>query len=62
MPHILIIRNKIENTNTFRFKRVMLSKIKNEIKGLNPSKATTYNNIPPKICFFYPFCLVLDSD
>ena len=27
----------------------MLSDIKNEIKGLNPNKATTNNNIPPKI-------------
>ena len=27
----------------------MLSDIKNEIKGLNPNKATTHNNIPPKI-------------
>ena len=48
-PSILIIKNKIENTNTFRFKHVMLSDIKNEIKGLNPNKATTHNNIPPKI-------------
>ena len=45
-PSILIIKNKIENTNTFRFKHVMLSDIKNEIKGLNPNKATTHNNIP----------------
>ena len=27
----------------------MLSDIKNKIKGLNPNKATTHNNIPPKI-------------
>ena len=27
----------------------MLSDIKNEIKGLNPNKATTHNNIPSKI-------------
>ena len=27
----------------------MLSDVKNEIKGLNPNKATTHNNIPPKI-------------
>ena len=27
----------------------MLSDIKNEIKGLNPNKATIQNNIPPKI-------------
>ena len=27
----------------------MLSNIKNENKGLNPNKATTHNNVPPKI-------------
>ena len=27
----------------------MLSGIKNEIKGLNPNKGTTHNNIPSKI-------------
>ena len=46
---ILIIKNKMENTNIFRFKHVMLSDIKNEIKGFDSSKATTHNNIPPKI-------------
>ena len=46
---ILIIKNKIKNTNIFRFKHVMISHIKNEIKGLNPNKATKHNNIPPKI-------------
>ena len=45
-PSILIIKNKIKN---FRFNHVILSDIKNEIKSLNPSKATTHNNIPPKI-------------
>ena len=48
-PSILIIKHKIENTNNFRFKHVMLSDIKNEIKGLNLNKATTHYNIPPKI-------------
>ena len=48
-PTILIIKNKIKNTNTFGFKHVMLSDIKNKIKGLNPNKGTTYNNIPTKI-------------
>ena len=48
-PSILITKTKIKNTNTFRFKHFMLSDIKNEIKGLNPNKATTHNNIPPKI-------------
>ena len=27
----------------------MLSDIQNQIKGLNPNKATTHNNIPPKM-------------
>ena len=48
-PTILIIKNKIKNTNTFGFKHVMLSDIKNKIKGLNPNKGTTYSNIPTKI-------------
>ena len=48
-PTILIIKNKIKNTNTFGFKHAMLSDIKNKIKGLNPNKGTTYNNIPTKI-------------
>ena len=48
-PSILIIKNKIKNTNTFCFKHVMPSDINNEIKGLNPSKAITHNNIPSKI-------------
>ena len=48
-PTILIIKNKIKNTNTFGFKHAMLSDIKNKIKGLNPNKGTTDNNIPTKI-------------
>ena len=48
-PSSLIIKNKIKNTNTFRFKHVMLSDIKNEVKGLHSNQATTHNNIPPKI-------------
>ena len=47
-PSNLIIKNK-KNTNSFRFKHVILSDIKNDIKGLYPTKATTHNNIPPKI-------------
>ena len=44
---ILMIKIRIKNNN-FRFKHVMLSSIKNEIKGLNPNKAITHNNIRPK--------------
>ena len=46
---ILIIKNKIRSTDTFRFELVTLSVIQNEIKSLNPNKAAIHNNIPPKI-------------
>ena len=36
-PSILIIKNKTKNINNFRFKHVMVSDIKNKIKGLNPN-------------------------
>ena len=39
----------MRSTDTFRFKQVSLSDIQNEIKSLNPNKATTHNNVPPKI-------------
>ena len=45
---ILIIKNKITSTDTFRFELVTLSDIQNEIKSLNPNKATTRRYIPPK--------------
>ena len=44
----LIIKNKIRRTDTC-FLPVTLSDIQNEIKSLNPNKATTHNNIPLKI-------------
>ena len=46
---ILVIKNKIKDNNNYRFRHVMLSDIKNEIKDLNPNKATTHDNIPLKI-------------
>ena len=46
---ILIIKNKMRSTDTFRFEPVTLSDIQNEIKNLNPNKVTTNNNISPKI-------------
>ena len=45
----VLIKNKIRSTDTFRFQPVGLSDIQNEIKSLNPTRATTHNNIPPKI-------------
>ena len=41
--------NYQNNTNTFRFKHVMETDIKNEITRLNPNKATIHTNIPPKV-------------
>ena len=46
---ILIIKNKMRSTDTFRFEPVTLSDIQNEIKNLNPNKVTTHDNISPKI-------------
>ena len=48
-PSVLTIKNKIRSTDAFRFELVTLSDIQNEIKSLNPNKATVHNNIPPKI-------------
>ena len=46
---ILITKIKIGSSTSFACKRVMLSDIKNEIKGLNPNKETIHKNIPPKM-------------
>ena len=46
---ISLIKNKITNRNNFKFEPVSLSDIELEIRLLNPKKATTHKNIPPKI-------------
>ena len=48
-PGILIVKNEIMITDTFRFEPVALSAIQNEIKSFSTNKATTHNNIPLKI-------------
>ena len=48
-PSIYLIKNKIKNGNNLKFEPVSLSDIKLEIRLLNPQKATTHKNIPPKI-------------
>ena len=48
-PSISLIKNKITNRNNFKFEPVSLSDIELEIRLLNPKKATTHKNIPPKI-------------
>ena len=39
----------MENTTQFSFKETSLLEIENEIKDLDPKKAITFQNIPPKI-------------
>ena len=46
---ISLLKNKIKNGNNFKFEPVSLSDIELEIRLLNPKKATTHKNIPPKI-------------
>jgi len=48
-PSILTIKSKMENTTQFSFKETSLLEIENEIKDLDPKKAITFQNIPPKI-------------
>ena len=48
-PSISLIKNKITNRNNFKFEPVSLSDIELEIRLLNPKKAATHKNIPPKI-------------
>ena len=48
-PSISLIKNKVTNGNHFKFEPVSLSDIELEIRLLNPKKATTHKNIPPKI-------------
>ena len=48
-PSISLIKSKTTNGNNFKFEPVSLSDIELEIRLLNPKKATTHKNIPPKI-------------
>ena len=47
-PSISLIKNKIRKRNNIKFEPVSLSDIELEIRPLNPKKATTHENIPPK--------------
>ena len=46
-PSISLIKNEITNRN--KFEPVSFSDIELEIRLLNPKKAATHKNIPPKI-------------
>ena len=49
-PSILVINEKVPlNHQRFSFAMTGLIEMEKEIKALNPKKATTHNNIPPRI-------------
>ena len=48
-PSYSLIKNKITNSNHFKFEPKLLSDIELKFRLLNPKKATTHENIPPTI-------------
>ena len=48
-PSILLIQRKVANDSTFSFNEASLSDIEKELRSINPNKAHTFKNIPPKI-------------
>ena len=47
-PSILKINEQYQNAGSFYFKKVTPDVVDKEIRNLNPKKATTHKNIPPK--------------
>ena len=48
-PSIRKIRSLVQNDSLFHFNNVSVQEMETEIGRLNPSKATTFKNIPPKV-------------
>ena len=48
-PSILKIKGHYQNAGPFVFQKVAPGTVDKEVKNLNPKKATTHKNIPPKI-------------
>ena len=48
-PSILLINDKIVNQDKFSFKPISKLDMQNEVQPINPKKATTSDNIPPKM-------------
>ena len=48
-PSILLIKSKTGNEKSFKFEAISVSDIEKEIRTINPQKATSSGNIPPKI-------------
>ena len=58
----------VQNDSLFHFNNVSVQEMETEIGRLNPSKATTFKNIPPKVLkgssdifFFLILYLTLDT-
>ena len=45
----MLIQRKVANDSTFSFNEASLSDIEKELRSLNPNKAYTFKNVPPKI-------------
>ena len=48
-PSIRKIRSLVQNDGLSHFNNVSIEEMETEIGRLNPSKATTFKNIPPKL-------------
>ena len=48
-PSILKIKDNYQNAGSLYFQTVTPDAVDKEVRNLNPKKATTYKNIPPKI-------------
>ena len=48
-PSILKIKSHYQNAAPFFFQKVAPDTVEKEVRSLNPKKATTHKNIPPKI-------------
>ena len=48
-PNILKIKDHYKNAGSFYFQKVTPDAVDKEVRNLNPKKATTHKNIPPKI-------------
>ena len=46
---ILKIKNHYQNAGSFHFQKVTPDALDKEVRNLNPKKATTHKNVPPKI-------------
>ena len=48
-PSTLKIKDHYQNAGSFHFQKVTPDAMDKEVRNLNPRKATTHENIPPKI-------------